>query len=173
MARATRLALWWLVMVGVVGALLAAACALAGVATTRTLVAGFVASGAVISLSHAFEPLFPPRAGDPMRWLPVPAYVFGEGGVRHGVATSMKRALRVAAYPFIGWIDEVWASPRLLPYNVLRAMLGAGYAPALRAALDERARRALASGNPALDYVGIGGGTFLAPPHRTAPTKAT
>ena len=42
----------------------------------------------------------------------------------------------------LGWLDELWASPRLLPYNLLRLMMAAAYAPALRAVLDERARRA-------------------------------
>ena len=72
------------------------------------------------------------------------------------------RVLRVASFVLVGWLDELWASPRLLPYNVLRLMLSMGYAPELRRELDARAREALASGNPALDYVGIGGGSFLA-----------
>jgi hypothetical protein len=67
----------------------------------------------------------------------------------------------VAAYPFIGMVDEIWASPRLLPYNILRLMLAAGYAPSVREVLDDRARRGLANRNPALDYVGVGGGTFI------------
>ena len=116
----------------------------------------------MVSLSHAFEPLFPPRAGHPLRWLSIGAYVRGPDGARR---TAMAlRAARVASFIVLGFFNELWASPRLLPYNVLRLMLRAGYAPALRAVLDERARRAWASGNPALDFVGIGGGTFLAPP---------
>ena len=163
-ARAARLALWWVVMVGVVAALLAAACALGASASPLALAVGLVASGAVVSLSHAFEQLFPPRAGDPLRWMPASEYVRGAGGAPSSTPVAALRALRVAAFSVIGWFDEVWASPRLLPYNVLRLMFRAGYAPALRAVLDDRARRAWASGNPALDYVGIGGGTFLAPP---------
>ena len=166
-ARAARLALWWGVMVAVVSALLAAACALGAAATPHALGLGVAISGAVVSLSHAFEPLFPPRAGDPLRWLPVGAYVVGPTGARNRAGVVAVRALRVASFIVIGWLDEGWASPRLLPYNVLRLMLRAGYAQALRDTLDDRARRAWASGNPALDFVGVGGGTFLAPsqPH--------
>ncbi len=173
MARATRLALWWAVMVVVLGGIAFGACTLAAAATPHTLRVALFVAGLALSLSHSFEPLFPPRAGDPLRWVPIRTFVLGDDGARNGVARSLLRALRVGMYPFIGMVGEMWASPRLLPYNVLRAMLRVGYAPALRAELDDRARRALASGNPALDYVGIGGGTFLAPPHRTAPTKAT
>ncbi len=162
-AREVRLWLWWASMVPVVAALLAAGVSLAPL-SARTLAAGLAASGAVISLSHSFEPLFPPRAGDPLRWLPAREYVLGARGAPTSAAVACARALRVGSFALIGWFDEVWASPRLLPYNVLRLLMAAGYAPSLRAELDARARRAWASGNPALDYVGIGGGTFLAPP---------
>jgi hypothetical protein len=161
-ARAVRLALWWWVMVMVVAALLVAACALGAVVTPRALAVGVAISGAVVSLSHAFEPLFPPRAGDPLRWLSVAEYVWGPTAMRNTAGVVALRALRVASFTLIGWFDEMWAAPRLLPYNVLRLMLRAGYAPTLRATLDDRARRAWASGNPALDFVGVGGGSFLA-----------
>jgi hypothetical protein len=164
-ARASRLFWWWAAMLPVMAGLLAGAVWLAP-RDGRWLALGFVAAGAMISFSHACERLFPPRAGDPLRWMPAREYVFGRRGARTAAATALVRAGRVAAFAVIGWFDEVWASPRLLPYNVLRLLMAAGYAPALRAVLDDRARRAWASGNPALDYVGIGGGTFLAPPAR-------
>ena len=165
-ARATRLPLWWVVMVAVVAALLGVACVLAVVATPLALGLGVAVSGGVVSLSHAFEPLFPPRAGDPLRWLTVSEYVRGPDGARNPAPTALLRGMRVASFVVLGWFNEVWASPRLLPYNVLRLMFRAGYARERCAVLDERARRAWASGNPALDYVGVGGGTFLAPPGR-------
>ena len=164
-ARASRLWLWWFAMIPVVIGLLAGAAWLAP-RDWGWLVLGFVAAGAMVSLSHAFERLFPPRAGDPLRWMPTREYILGPTGARTTAATALVRAARVASFAVIGWFDEVWASPRLMPYNVLRLMMAAGYAPAVRAVLDNRARRAWASGNPALDYVGIGGGTFLAPPAR-------
>lgn len=163
-AWTTRLALWWAVMVAVVAALWAAACALGAALTASELGAGVAVSGAVVSLSHAAEPLYPPRAGDPLRWLTLGEFIRGPDGASIPAVTVALRSVRVSSYVFIGWVSEIWASPRLLPYNVLRLMFRAGYARELSAVLDDRARRALASGNPAIDYVGIGGGTFLAPP---------
>jgi hypothetical protein len=166
-ARAGRVYLWWFVMILVLSALVAGAVCLAPL-DARVLVAGFVLSGAMISCSHAFEPLFPPRAGDPLRWMSVREYIFGASGARTSTPVAIARAARVGSYAIIGFFDEVWAAPRLLPYNVLRLMMAAGYARELRDVLDERARRAWASGNPALDYVGIGGGSFLAPPSQAS-----
>ncbi len=163
-AWTTRLALWWAVMVAVVAALWAAACALGAALTASALAIGLAVSGAVVAFSHLPEPLYPPRAGDPLRWLPLGEFVRGPDGARNSLATMALRSVRVSSYLFIGWVSEIWASPRLLPYNVLRLMFRAGYARELSAVLDERARRAWASGNPAIDYVGIGGGSFLAPP---------
>ncbi|MFO0609561.1 MAG: hypothetical protein U0324_40735 [Polyangiales bacterium] len=161
-AHSRRLWLWWAATVPLVGALLAGAAWLSA-RDGRTLALGFAASGAVISFSHLFEPRLPPRVGDPFRWTTPRTYVLGPLGER-GAAATAARALFLGSYVVLGWLNELWAAPRLLPYNLLRLLMAAGYAPALRAVLDERARRAWASGNPALDYVGIGGGTFLAPP---------
>lgn len=110
------------------GGAVVAACALGAVATPRALAVGVAISGAVVSLSHAFEPLFPPRAGDPFRWLSVAEYVWGPTSTRHRPGVVALRALRVESFTLIGWFDEMWAAPRLLPYNVLRLMLRAGYA---------------------------------------------
>lgn len=163
-ARAARLPGWWLATVPMVAALAAGAMAWPAltVGAPGWLAApwvGLLASGAVISFSHAPEPWFPPRAGDPVRWTTVAGFIRGEGA--EAAKGRWRRLLRVAAFPFIGIVDELWAAPRLLPYNLLRVMLALGYAPALKAELDSRAQRAIASGQPALDFVGIGGGVFL------------
>lgn len=159
-AAAARLPLWWLVMVPVMAAMAALAMALGSAWGPAALGAGWMASGFAIALSHAPEPLFPPRAGHPQRWMTIGQFVRGDGG---SLAAAAFRLVRVGAFVLIGTVDELWAALRLLPYNVLRLMLAFGYAPALRQELDHRAARAIASGNPALDYVGVGGGTFLAP----------
>jgi hypothetical protein len=170
-AFTTRLPLWWAVTVGLMGALVALAVGLAASLPPLGLLVGLLGSGAVVSLSHAFEPYFPPRAGHPLKWVLLREFLLGTRQERLPLSTVARRFGRVAAYAFIGWVNELWASPRLLPYNVLRLMLAAGYAPELRAALDDRARRAWASGNPALDFVGIGGGAFL--PAADAPRSAS
>lgn len=167
-SRDARLALWWLAMVPVVGGLYALSQAF--LVHTTGLTAAWsspwllvLASALVISLSHAPEPRFPPRAGDPLAWVSVPDFVRGPAGARNPSVRVLRRALRVALYPWIGLVDELWASPRLLPYNVLHLLFAVGYAPRRAAELQDRVDRALASGNPAIDFVGIGGGVVLAP----------
>lgn len=162
-ALSTGLRLWAVVMAACLALLTSAALALAARAGVGELLAAVAAAGAVVSLSHAFEVHFPPRAGDPLRWTPMNEYLWGAPGARHAPAFALRRLARVSGYAVLGWVNEIWASPRLLPYNVLRLMFAAGYAPSLRATLDERARRAWASGCPALDFVGEGGGAFLPP----------
>lgn len=167
-SRDARLALWWGVMVPVVGALLALAHAFLA---ARVHVPGpwtspwllVLASAFVVSLSHAFEPRLPPRAGHPLRWMSIREFVLGPPDAPAPVPQALRRALRVAIYPWIGLVDELWAAPRLLPYNVLDLMFRLGYAPRHYARLQDHARRALASGNPAVDFVGIGGGVSLGP----------
>lgn len=156
-----RLPAWGLVMVPVMGGLLAAACALADRLGVGPLLAGLALSGALVALSHAFEVHFPPRAGDPLRWVPMRVFLLGPAHAPHAPGLALRRLGRVAGYAVLGWFNELWASPRLLPYNVLRLLLAAGYAPTVRAELDDRVRRAWASGEPALDFVGEGGGAFL------------
>lgn len=86
-------------MVAVGSALLVTARALGSTMTPRALVVGVAVSGAVVSLSRAFEPRFPPRAGDPLRWLPVDVYVRGSTGAQNAVGVV---ALRVASLLVIG-----------------------------------------------------------------------
>ena len=125
-------------------------------------------SAALVALSHAAEPHLPPRTADPWRWVLISDYM-GEPGI--GWARRAGRALRLVSLSLIGTVAEAWAGLRLMPYNWLVLMMRAGYAPARWAALQDHAERAWATGQPALDYVGTGGGTFLdadalPPPHR-------
>ena len=119
---------------------------------------GMVASAFLIAASHAPEERLPPRAADPLRWLSIRAYVLAP---ELTPAVRALRALRVGGFVVWGTLDEWWASPRLMAYNYLMLMMQAGYAPERYQQLQDWVRRALASGNPALDYVGTGGGTFL------------
>lgn len=165
-SRDARLALWWLVMLPVVGLLYLGSQAFlhATAGSTSPWAQPWLlifAAAAIVSLSHGGEPLFPPRAGDPHRWLTLREFVCGPPEAPISRRLMARRALRVMIFPFIGMLDELWASPRLLPYNILALMFRCGYAPQRRAELDERARRAVASGNPAVDFVGIGGGVGL------------
>lgn len=120
---------------------------------------GMAVSAFLIAASHGAEPKLPPRASDPLAWKSIPEFV---GEPRLTLGQRVSRALRVGSFLIIGTFDEWWASPRLMAYNYLVLMMEAGYAPAVYARLREWTDRALESGNPALDYVGIGGGSFLA-----------
>jgi len=58
-------------------------------------------------------------------------------------------------------VDEIVASPRLLPVLLLELLWLLGHDPVRRAAWRTLSARAIASGNPALDYIGTGGPTPL------------
>lgn len=180
MAAHTRMWLWGAAMVPVVGALTLGAHALysrtfvldeaqrAWIAPVPLVLNPFVwmAIGAfLIAMSHAPEPRLPPRVTQSNGWQSVPLYVLGPREARHPLTIVCVRAGRVALQSLWGTLDEWWASPRLMPYGFLLLMFKAGYQPERKATLDGYVRRALASGNPALDYVGTGGGTFLRLPH--------
>ena len=120
-----------------------------------------VVSALCVALSHCAEPLLPPRVNETRGWMPVAHYLFGAPGRRLPRRTVAVRLLRASAQVLWGTIDEWWASPRLLPYNFLMLMFRAGYRPDVSRILRGHVERAEASGNPALDYVGVGGGTFL------------
>lgn len=167
-SRDARLPGWWAAMVPVVALLYAGAQAALG-ATAGHAALGYqplswVAMGAVItSFSHLSDPRLPPRVGDPIRWVPHLEFLLGPPGARLPLRTVVRRMAWLATWFVFGTLDELWASPRLLPYNILHLLFAVGYAPAVRAKLADRVDRALASGNPALDYVGVGGGATLAP----------
>jgi len=122
---------------------------------------GILASAFLIAMSHASEPLLPPRTVDPWRWSPLRDYVSAPGV---GRGTRLARLLNLAGILVIGTAAEAWAALRLMPYNWLMLMMHLGYASRRRAELRGWADRAWATGQPALDFVGTGGGTFLAAP---------
>lgn len=136
---------------------------LVGVACRETLHVspawGVLASALLVAFSHLGEPLLPPRTADRWRWVPVREYL---------LAPELRfwtRALRLGhllVISVIGIVAESWASLRLMHYNWLLVMMRLGYAGERHAELQGWADRAWATGNPALDFVGTGGGTFLA-----------
>jgi hypothetical protein len=103
--------------------------------------------------SHALEPL-PPRVTRSPHWMPVGKYLLeGPGRVR--------RLGHLAAQVMFGTVDELVASPRLLPVLLLRLLWLTGHDATRRREALDLAHRAIASGNPALDYIGTGGGAPL------------
>jgi hypothetical protein len=110
--------------------------------------------------SHILEPL-PPRVTRSARWLTVTEYLLGTPGRRNRGRTVLRRTGHLAAQGVFGTVDELIASPRLLPVLLLELLWLIGHDPGRRASWKAQAARAIASGNPALDYIGVGGATPL------------
>ncbi|HEY0714211.1 MAG TPA: hypothetical protein VGF45_16130 [Polyangia bacterium] len=165
-AIVSRLVLWGLVMIPLVGALYLGA-RWYGQATADL---GWVASPflwmALLSFAQAFshvtEPRLPPRVTGGPQWKTVAEFLAGDHPADAGrFGSQLVRLVRLAAQALWGTVAEFWASPRLFPYGVLAQLRRLGYGEASLGPLDEFVRRALASGQPAVDYIGSGGGAFL------------
>src|SRR5262249_23522199 len=91
-------------------------------------------------------------------------YLFGAAGTRNSTATVVRRVGHLAAQTVFGTVDELVASPRLLPVLLLDLLWRLGHDAARRAAWRAQAGQAIASGNPGLDFIGIGGSTPLRTP---------
>lgn len=163
-ALAARLRGWLVVTAPLVAALYLASAPVAALCRDRLHTSplwGVLGSAFLVALSHAFEADLPPRTVDPWRWVPLRTYLLAPDV---GAGVRALRLVDLTLVLFMGTVSEAWASLRLMPYNWLLMMMRLGYAPTRRAELVDWRERAWATGNPALDYVGSGGGTFLAPP---------
>jgi hypothetical protein len=96
-----------------------------------------------------------------VHWIPAAEYLLGRPGHPHPPGIVLRRAGQLAAQAVFGTVDEIVASPRLLPVLLLELLWLLGHDPVRRAARRSLSARAIASGNPALDYIGIGGPTPL------------
>jgi hypothetical protein len=133
---------------------------LAGVAAPYSPAVWLVGFSFLQAASHVLEPL-PPRVSRSPRWVPVAEYLLGRPGHRHPAGRVLRRGGQLAAQTVFGTVDELVASPRLLPVLVLELLWWLGHDPVRRAAWKELSARAIASGNPAVDYIGVGGSTPL------------
>jgi hypothetical protein len=84
----------------------------------------------------------------------------------------MGRCGHLAAQSVFGTVDELVASPRLLPVLLLEWLWRAGHRPQQSAAYRAMAASAIANGNPALDYIGTGGATPVRIPIASASGSA-
>lgn len=122
-------------------------------------------AGALQAGSHILEPL-PPRVTRSVHWIPPAEYLLGRPGRRNPPGTVARRAGQLTAQAVFGTVDEIVASPRLLPVLLLELLWLCGHDPVRRAAWRALSAQAIASGNPALDYIGTGGPTPLRAPAR-------
>jgi hypothetical protein len=120
-------------------------------------------AGALQAGSHILEPL-PPRVTRSVHWIAPAEYVLGPAGHRNSPGTVARRGAQLAAQAVFGTADEIVASPRLLPVLLLELLCRFGHDSARHTARRTLSARAIASGNPALDYVGTGGPTPLRTP---------
>jgi len=132
-------------IIGVLGAtMLALTVAWADVwAASGTVVgAALVGTGcAVQTLSHLFEDVPPPLSGT-TRFVPVREWLR-----RLDLRNAARSSLLTMGVFF--WL-ELWATPRIWTIQVLHVLMGGGYKPELRAALDRRAQEILA--DPTCDW---------------------
>jgi hypothetical protein len=118
----------------------------------------------VQAASHAPEPKLPPRVTGTAHWMSLTQFVFGPSDARHGPLQVLSRLVRSAAQIAFGALDEFWAAWRLIPFNFLEIMWRLGYAPAMYARNKDLSRRAIEHGDPAIDFIGVGGGAVIRDP---------
>lgn len=166
-----RLLLWGAVITAWAGAIYLGATAIASSSLlappsspSLTPLSWALALAALQAASHAPEPRLPPRVTRSPHWVATTDYLLGTGDAPRTLGARALRLLHLVEISIYGPIDELVASPRLAPIQLLEVMWLLGYAPRTRAAWKSLSARAVASGNPAIDYIGTGGGTTLRAP---------
>lgn len=171
LALRARSPLWGALCVGAVAALWVVARALHGVALPALGAEGQLwaspwlwAAGLsiVIAASHALEPDLPPRVTGTDRWMSMEEFLRGPDRAGLPPRLLVERLGRLGAQILFGAFAELLAAQRLMPVAILHACWRVGLLVDLQPGVAE-ARRALAHGQPAIDYVGHGGGTMLHP----------
>ena len=164
MAIKLRSPAWALVSLATITGL----CALALSASTSSLASAWygnpllliVAVSSLQAYTHLFEANVPPRANFERHWLPLQEFLWGDR------SQPLRRRLAKLAWTPIGGIwgtlDEWWASSKLLPIYLLELLWLVGYRPEQRELFRARSLEILATGDPALDWVGSGGGASVA-----------
>ncbi len=111
----------------------------------------------LIAASHVREPDVPPRVSGTDAWVPLDRWLAGESSAHLSLLARYRRLGRQLVF---GAFAEFLAAQRLMPIALLRMLWAIGLARDVRPGVNE-ARRALQQGQPALDYMGHGGGTRL------------
>lgn len=178
-AVAERMLLWGVVMVGLVAGLLVMANLIysqtfildpalrtwyASVSWPWNPLLWMAVMSVVIAFSHILEPDLPPRVSKTSHWMPVMEFIRGTAEKPHSWGKQLVRAIELGLQGLYGSLDEFWATPRLFPVGILRQLWNMGYQRERQQELARLVERALKEGNPALDFIGTGGGAFLQVP---------
>lgn len=102
------------------------------------------------AFSHTPEPL-PPRVNRTAHWMSL-AHFFQLNKHRPVMVLFV-----VVGQAIFGTFDEFWAGPRLLPLLVLKVLYMLGYNKDQWRTIYKVSNLARKIGNPALDYIGVGG----------------
>jgi hypothetical protein len=108
---------------------------------------------------HLFEDRVPPRANRTDGWISMRDFVWGGDEV-----PLWKRLTKLSWTPIgtlWGALDEWYSSAKLLPLFLLQTMWALGYKPEQRRQFHTETLEVLRRGNPAMDWVGTGGGAFV------------
>lgn len=164
MAATMRSLAWALVVLAVLAGLCGLGVTLARVAAPLGPWASPAAWMLVVSTlqaySHLFEAHVPPRANFERHWLPLREFVWGSPALP--LAARVRKLSWTPIGGVWGTFDEWYSSAKLLPFYLLELMWMCGYRPEQRAKHRARSLASLASGDPALDWVGVGGGASVA-----------
>jgi hypothetical protein len=109
---------------------------------------------------HLFEDRVPPRANRTDEWMSLREFAWGG---QEGMPLS-KRVAKLSLMPLgVVWgaLDEWYSSAKLLPMFLLQTMWALGYKPEQRREFHSQTLDVLRRGNPAMDWVGTGGGAFV------------
>lgn len=113
--------------------------------------------GLALSCSHLKEPLIPPPFSGSTSWIPIEQYYNGPSDRPYTKMEMLWKLIITIPY-FPGAVfDEFWAGWRLLPIAVLEIFVFFGYVPEVYSRAKHYAEKALATGNPALNFIGTGG----------------
>ncbi|MFT7623652.1 MAG: hypothetical protein ACI9WU_002835 [Myxococcota bacterium] len=108
------------------------------------------------AISHGAEPAAPPRTNGSDDWIPMRAWAWGSESKGRPARLGAAFVRSFVSF-FSGTANEVWGSWRLLPIVVARAAFALGLHAEWAGRLQRHIDVAVASGNPALEAIGIGG----------------
>lgn len=116
----------------------------------------FLVAAACEAISHGAEPAAPPRTNGSADWIPMRRWFLPRPPASRPRALAFALASSTLSF-FSGVCNELWGAWRLWPYALALPRIEAGAGGPTGARFREVLSEALASGNPAIDAMGVGG----------------